>query len=242
MTTPAGWYDDGSGQMRYWDGMGWTEHVAPRQGQEGAVAAESVPAEAAPAEVAPAEAARAETPAYASAGGFADPGVAAAPVAPMQAAYGAAPISLDSGAPQKKSRLGLWVTLGLVGLLVVVGGGIAAVVLLMRATEVGPEDQLAALVESWQNQDCPAEYELMHPYITDGLTVDEYCADADYSWFTEMTDWEYVVDGSEVQDSTAYVSTTEYYRWEGDRYVDEWVYEFHKVDGRWLYYDATYAE
>ncbi|MCU1346223.1 MAG: hypothetical protein JWL70_2489 [Acidimicrobiia bacterium] len=34
-TTPAGWYPDPSGrfEMRYWDGNGWTEHVA-RGGQE----------------------------------------------------------------------------------------------------------------------------------------------------------------------------------------------------------------
>ena len=24
---PAGWYDDGRGALRYWDGAGWTEHV-----------------------------------------------------------------------------------------------------------------------------------------------------------------------------------------------------------------------
>ncbi|WP_307215542.1 DUF2510 domain-containing protein [Microbacterium sp. SORGH_AS_0888] len=30
MSTPAaGWYDDGQGQQRYWDGVRWTEHVAP---------------------------------------------------------------------------------------------------------------------------------------------------------------------------------------------------------------------
>ncbi len=29
MTTPAGWYDDGSGRLRWWDGTAWTEHVAP---------------------------------------------------------------------------------------------------------------------------------------------------------------------------------------------------------------------
>lgn len=29
MTTPAGWYDDGSGQQRWWDGHAWTEHLAP---------------------------------------------------------------------------------------------------------------------------------------------------------------------------------------------------------------------
>ncbi|SJN47403.1 Fe-S oxidoreductase [Microbacterium esteraromaticum] len=29
MSVPAGWYDDGSGQQRWWDGAQWTEHVAP---------------------------------------------------------------------------------------------------------------------------------------------------------------------------------------------------------------------
>lgn len=27
MTTPAGWYDDGSGRLRWWDGTAWTEHT-----------------------------------------------------------------------------------------------------------------------------------------------------------------------------------------------------------------------
>jgi hypothetical protein len=27
-TTPPGWYDDGHGGMRWWDGANWTEHVA----------------------------------------------------------------------------------------------------------------------------------------------------------------------------------------------------------------------
>lgn len=26
---PAGWYDDGSGRQRYWNGTGWTESYAP---------------------------------------------------------------------------------------------------------------------------------------------------------------------------------------------------------------------
>ncbi len=53
MTTPAGWYDDGSGRQRWWDGQQWTEHFAPE-------AAAPVEAEAAAAEVPAAE----EAPAY----------------------------------------------------------------------------------------------------------------------------------------------------------------------------------
>lgn len=29
MSTPAGWYDDGQGAQRWWDGAQWTEHVQP---------------------------------------------------------------------------------------------------------------------------------------------------------------------------------------------------------------------
>lgn len=29
MSTPAGWYDDGSGRQRWWDGVQWTDQYAP---------------------------------------------------------------------------------------------------------------------------------------------------------------------------------------------------------------------
>lgn len=32
MSTPAGWYDDGSGRQRWWDGAQWTENYAPVDG------------------------------------------------------------------------------------------------------------------------------------------------------------------------------------------------------------------
>ncbi|MFK3836019.1 DUF2510 domain-containing protein [Microbacterium sp. NPDC087868] len=31
MSTPPGWYDDGSGRRRWWDGQTWTDHFAPEQ-------------------------------------------------------------------------------------------------------------------------------------------------------------------------------------------------------------------
>jgi len=45
MSTPAGWYDDGSGRQRWWDGAQWTENYAPVQGgEEGASAVAAAPA------------------------------------------------------------------------------------------------------------------------------------------------------------------------------------------------------
>ncbi|GAB3797965.1 hypothetical protein GCM10028798_09770 [Humibacter antri] len=29
MSTPAGWYDDGAGRQRWWDGVEWTDRYAP---------------------------------------------------------------------------------------------------------------------------------------------------------------------------------------------------------------------
>lgn len=41
MTTPAGWYDDGSGRQRWWDGTQWTEHFAPLTATEASSADET---------------------------------------------------------------------------------------------------------------------------------------------------------------------------------------------------------
>jgi len=45
MSTPAGWYDDGSGRQRWWDGEQWTEHFAPAQDAKTDAAAQT-PSEA----------------------------------------------------------------------------------------------------------------------------------------------------------------------------------------------------
>jgi hypothetical protein len=86
---PAGWYDDGSGRQRYWDGIRWTDHYADTY-------------------------------------------------LPPQAEPVAAPAA-SASAPARKSRKGMWITLGVVGglLLVALLGGIVAVALsfLTRAAD-----------------------------------------------------------------------------------------------------------
>lgn len=42
MTTPAGWYDDGSGSLRWWDGTQWTAHVRTSEGAPAASVRTSV--------------------------------------------------------------------------------------------------------------------------------------------------------------------------------------------------------
>ena len=50
-TTPADWYDDGTGILRYWDGEAWTEHTHDPK----AAAAEPVAVQAPAVEVDPAQ-------------------------------------------------------------------------------------------------------------------------------------------------------------------------------------------
>ncbi|NYF28658.1 DUF2510 domain-containing protein [Microbacterium sp. JAI119] len=50
MTTPAGWYDDGSGRQRWWDGQQWTEHFAPEATDAGSASEEPNVSETTPIE------------------------------------------------------------------------------------------------------------------------------------------------------------------------------------------------
>ena len=48
MTTPAGWYDDGSGRQRWWDGQQWTEHFAPEATDAGSASEEQIASDTTP--------------------------------------------------------------------------------------------------------------------------------------------------------------------------------------------------
>lgn len=55
-STPAGWYDDGHGQLRWWDGAAWTAHTHPLPGAEPALPASAPYPTAAEAPAPPADA------------------------------------------------------------------------------------------------------------------------------------------------------------------------------------------
>lgn len=82
-TTPPGWYDDGHGALRWWDGVQWTEHVAQPDPEASAAPteAEIVAAQAGYQPAAPVGAVENVEPATAGTGEAAttaiDPGVAA---------------------------------------------------------------------------------------------------------------------------------------------------------------------
>ncbi|ALJ21332.1 DUF2510 domain-containing protein [Microbacterium sp. No. 7] len=127
MSTPAGWYDDGHGTQRWWDGTQWTEHVQP-------AAAPTPPAPAAPTPAEPVAPA-ASTPPYAAAA--TPPYAATAPYAPSYQtapAYAAAP---PAPAPAS-NRWVLWVVGGIVALMIV-GGALFFIVSTIVATTIQDE-------------------------------------------------------------------------------------------------------
>lgn len=127
MTTPAGWYDDGSGRQRWWDGQQWTENFAPETGAPESGAAETGTPESAPEVAAPEVAAADQAAAESQTSAYptypvADPAQPAAgyagtaPAYPGAAASGGYPVTsayAQQPAPEGPKKLSV---LGLVGL------------------------------------------------------------------------------------------------------------------------------
>ena len=103
---PPGWYDDGSGRQRYWDGTQWTEHLAPLAPPTDQAA--TVPYETAP------------YGGSAGAGTTADAGTAPGAVPPAGAT------TMMPGAPSRPPGRGTANVLGIVALVVAAVGFVFA--------------------------------------------------------------------------------------------------------------------
>ena len=175
-TTPPGWYDDGRGALRWWDGAQWTEHVQTPDAEPAETADESMDALLAPAvQPAPtlesASASSAGTPAAPDEPAPEDGYPASAPPGypggfPGGSAPSGAFISATEG---KKSKLWiLWVVLGVVMLgIVILAAVLIPIVIGMFGSVAGGgssgaqnDDQAAAVAaveaydEAWATGDC----------------------------------------------------------------------------------------
>ncbi|MFD5213696.1 DUF2510 domain-containing protein [Microbacterium sp. NPDC058345] len=122
MSTPAGWYDDGSGRQRWWDGTRWTDDFAPAGAAGGASAPEAPQSPAASGDTAP----------YGS-------------EATGALVAGDAPYATPGSAPEARKPAP---TLGFVGLGLAVLGTILACIPTMATFVIGIVVLLAAFVVS----------------------------------------------------------------------------------------------
>jgi hypothetical protein len=166
---PPGWYDDGHGALRWWDGARWTEHVATPDPEPAAAASEQIADQ--PTDVLPPELAElqqdADTVPYAD--GSVQPPEGAYPGGyPGGFPGGTAPAgAFVSATEPKKSKLWIvWVVLGVVLLGIVIAAAVLIPLLFLTANAGGGSggsadaDEAAAIAavelydQAWSEVDC----------------------------------------------------------------------------------------
>lgn len=249
-TTPPGWYDDGHGAMRWWDGSQWTEHVAEPD-------AEPSPDAPTEAEIVAASEADAQAGPGAVPGAAAAPGAAADPTEPPAAGeYPAGGGGFAAATQPRRSNLWLvWLGLGIVLLGVVIAAAILIPVALMNAATgsgADSDDERAAVAtvelydDAWQEADCDA----FQASTTENFRTTLGMADcetfiSEAQWFDDSADdYEVRIDEVATEGETISVSTTETY----NSLVDEagapleqpepgsvaYTYTLIAVDGGWV--------
>jgi hypothetical protein len=149
-TTPPGWYDDGQGSRRWWDGSQW---AAPGQGPS------ETPQQPTPTQQLPQQTPGYGTPAYGAPQGD-QPAYGQQPGYGQQAGrYGQQPGFGAPNQPPKKKKTGL--IIGIVAGLLLIAAAIVAAILLLRgsddtASSDDPTETVQNYIDAGQDGDCEA--------------------------------------------------------------------------------------
>jgi hypothetical protein len=236
--TPPGWYDDGRGALRWWDGVQWTEHVQTPDAESAA----SDSADVAP----PAPTLSGAEPALPGAdpypggypGGYAGGYAGAYPADDAGYPAGAGGAFSAATEPQKSKRV-VWVVVGVALLAIVIAAAVFIPLLFLSlasgagsvsgttetsvepatAEEAAAVDAVELLDEAWQTADCDSYLQATTENFRE---LDGYvdCADfearaADFGATTE--NYVVTVTGIATDADAITVSTVESYRSDYDQ-------------------------
>ena len=228
---PAGWYPDGQGGQRWWDGTAWTEHTMPAA-QPGPgpaapsaptqVAPQSSPPQSSPPQSSPAQQPGQQTPQYGQQPAYGQPGYGQQPqqFAGQGYAQGGPP---SGGGVNKK-------------LLAIIGGASAAVILVIVLLVVllggggSPTDTVKDFFAAAEKGDCDKLESLVSKEYLDS---EGDCSEADFEDFDEAKiDYEY---GDEsIKGDKAEVEVTQNYEVDGEEGSLDFTYKLIKEDGDWV--------
>lgn len=201
-----GWYDDGSGQLRWWDGTAWTEHVSTP-----ATPAPPTPAPTAPAPTAPAPTAQYATAQYAT---------AQYPTA-QYAAASAYQNAVQEFQPAERKSVPPWVWI-VSGIALLAVSTIAIVAAVVAATGSAPvkaaEDALHTYDSAWLNADCQALREATTAAFREDWGYEDcavFTKDAE-SFDQAEHGYRMTIESSSVSGDVVTVTTTESYEDKGD--------------------------
>lgn len=260
-STPPGWYDDGHGAQRWWDGVRWTEHVQPPAAPVVVAAPQTVPeAVEVPAGVGSEEPAAVGYQAPGGAGVDVPAGIGSpAPAGGVSEVFPGYPATYPPAPPPPPKKSKLWVVWVVIGIFVL-GLVITAIVVVPMVlggllsgggAQPSDSDEQAALAaidlwdDAWNEVDCDKFVEA----TTESLRVSYNAADCAAfeeraQLFAETTDdYEIEVNGIERDADSIVVSTTETYETSVDQngetldapesVVEQWEYVVIPVDGGW---------
>lgn len=221
-STPPGWYDDGHGARRWWDGTRWTEHTqataeAPA-GTDAGTPATAVTGAPEPTGVVP--------PSAGLPAGAGLPPAAGAPAYPQEAG-GPHPGLYPEVPPRKKSNLWIvWVVIGVIVLGLVITAIVVIPMLLTSVlnaagggTQPGNADEEAAVEavelydDAWSEADCDKFFAATTESFRSQIGLEDCAAfEGEAQGFGEATDeYEITVTGITRDGGTITVATTETY-------------------------------